>query len=339
MAKVTYLFGAGASRGVLPIVSELPIRLHDFKLVLERLVPEAKFREIRDHLINDIEWLLTQLVHDRVGFVPRQSSIDTYAKRLFIRNEVEQLKKLKLVTSLFFMFEQNQKGVDQRYDSFFASIIKRHATQLPESIKIISWNYDSQFEQAYSVYSGDENISRNQDKLGIFTKNIVERIEKTGGGFVPESRNGFSILKINGSASLFHSSTGKEEPHYAYPTIYEAIFQRYSAVTNGEYENALSFCWEEEYTSLAYAGIIDFARKAAEDTEALVVIGYSFPFFNREVDQLLINSMKKLKRVYIQDPNPQGVEERFLAHSPLQNLTITLKDDTSQFYLPNELTL
>jgi hypothetical protein len=40
----------------------------------------------------------------------------------------------------------------------------------------------------------------------------------------------------------------------------------------------------------------------------LVVIGYSFPVFNREIDNRLIGKMAKLTKVYIQDANPERIK-------------------------------
>jgi len=70
----------------------------------------------------------------------------------------------------------------------------------------------------------------------------------------------------------------------------------------------------------------------------LVIIGYSFPFFNREVDRTLFDSMINLKKIYYQDINAiklidrlQAVQQRINAK---QIIPIT---ETGQFFLPYEL--
>ncbi len=80
----------------------------------------------------------------------KHSSIDTFAKKLYSKND-SNLKKLKYILSCFFLYEQTL-NFDNRYDSFFASILESH-TEIPENLKIISWNYDSKLEIAFSDFS------------------------------------------------------------------------------------------------------------------------------------------------------------------------------------------
>jgi hypothetical protein len=50
------------------------------------------------------------------------------------------------------------------------------------------------------------------------------------------------------------------------------------------------------------------AERIATNTEILVVIGYSFPIFNREIDNRLFRKMDNLKKVYIQDKQPENIK-------------------------------
>ena len=75
-------------------------------------------------------------------------------------------------------------------------------------------------------------------------------------------------------------------------------------------------------------------------TDTLVVIGYSFPFFNREVDRKIIRSMPKLKKIYIQDYAPLNIKSRFLSILPDwqdRGIQIIPVDDVNEFFLPPEL--
>jgi hypothetical protein len=73
-----------------------------------------------------------------------------------------------------------------------------------------------------------------------------------------------------------------------------------------------NFAWEiddnfvEKYQG--YRQNITAAEKIASETEILVVIGYSFPVFNREVDNRLFQKMKNLSKVYIQDTDPEKIK-------------------------------
>ena len=74
--------------------------------------------------------------------------------------------------------------------------------------------------------------------------------------------------------------------------------------------------------------------------EIVVVIGYSFPFFNRQVDRLLFNNMDYLRKIYIQDPNSGRIKQSLLSVLPnymIDNVAIESVTDTSQFFLPPEL--
>jgi len=73
----------------------------------------------------------------------------------------------------------------------------------------------------------------------------------------------------------------------------------------------LSFAWEDY--ERPEQNIINKVTTSTKDTEVLVVIGYSFPFFNREVDRKIIGEMKNLKKVYFQDKNPHNIKLRFQA--------------------------
>ena len=82
----------------------------------------------------------------------------------------------------------------------------------------------------------------------------------------------------------------------------------------------------------------DSIAASVKDTEQVVVIGYSFPFFNRETDRALFEMMPNLKKVYVQDINPDAVTQSLSAVLPAgNNLKVISVRDCSQFYLPAEL--
>jgi hypothetical protein len=99
----------------------------------------------------------------------------------------------------------------------------------------------------------------------------------------------------------------------------------------------LSFAWErhwEEETKL----LIQTAKKAIENTQVLVIIGYSIPFFNREVDRDIFSIISHTtKKIFIQDCDPHSVFEK-LGSIWIGDLPkVELKDKVEQFYLPPEL--
>ena len=258
------------------------------------------------------------------------ASVDTFAKKLYIKESYTELNRLKIALSVFFVFEQIINKTDLRYDTFFASLLSV-PNEFPKNVRILSWNYDSQFELSFAEYSDNYSISHNQKRLRVNIKN---------GNY--GSNIGFGIDKINGTAG-FYSDSGHS--HYFYAddlsgvldlTIIDKVTRNYGAASYvNKVSPSLSFSWEKEYYE---RNIVTSAIENIKDTVALVVIGYSFPFFNREVDREIIGSMTNLKRVYFQAPDAEVLKERFEAiRSDLEGVELVVKHDVGQFLLPNEL--
>lgn len=109
----------------------------------------------------------------------------------------------------------------------------------------------------------------------------------------------------------------------------------------------ISFAWEnlnEDY-SFKENEVLSNALSVAEKTEILVIIGYSFPIFNREIDRKIIEIMK-IQKVYIQDKEPEKIKSiminAFKAFQPIDdqhNLQVPfhLERNVDQFIIPFEL--
>ncbi len=337
MNKITYLFGAGASRHALPIVHEIPERIkklidllesEEFKLDDDSSFDDLKViehktkRELQLELIESLKWMLLES--------EKHASIDTFAKKLSIKGKYKELNKLKNAMSVFFIFEQAINKPDFRYDTFFASLIN-NISNLPKNVSILSWNYDYQFELSFSEYSDQQEINSNQYYLSVKSK--------FGS---PESNQGFGIYKLNGTTG-FHATGGFH--HYEYASnlkvpikkeFVSQITRSFAAVTYlNNLHSSLSFAWESEN---AEKTIVAQAIENTKDTYSLVIIGYSFPFFNRTIDRQIIGNMATLKRVYFQAPDAEIIKERFQAlKDDLTGVELITKFDTGQFLLPNEL--
>jgi hypothetical protein len=337
--KVTYLFGAGASRNALPIVSEIPdrilaivekIRDTDNKLLTaspfnnERL-PINKVQALT-YLIEDLTWLAEA--------AKNHASIDTFAKKLYLKQNTKELKRLKVVLSIYFILEQSTGSYDKRYDAFFASVLEESISEFPSNIRIISWNYDYQFEKAFSEYTESTDIIDNQRKLNVCSK-FTYRKQQSGR---------FGIFKINGTTN-FIDPNWKNEHEYCDQfdncinlNLLEKVLENYVSILHTDlklYCN-LSFAWERP--SSTFPDIVEYAISEINDTEILIVIGYSFPFFNRSVDRKIINGMKKLQKVYFQSPDADNLKERFLSISDkVDSRNMILRFDVDQFLLPAEL--
>jgi hypothetical protein len=337
MNKIVYLFGAGASRNALPIVNEIPQKLEKLINLLKQeelqLSDSETFEDIniknletkknyQERLINDLEWLLTES--------SKHASVDTFAKKLTIKRDYKNLKRLKIALSIFFVFEQTINSPDKRYDSFFASI-HNELYDFPENIRILSWNYDYQFELSYLEYSDSSDITSIQTSMNINHKYGNYR-----------KKDQFGIYKLNGTTGLFKDRGWNQ---YMYTTelnseinidYIQRIVRNYTAALSiGNLYSNFSFAWENETSE---NNIVEMAIEASKDAISLVVIGYSFPFFNREIDRKIIGAMTNLKRVYFQAPDANVLIERFQAiRDDSVNIELIPKFDLEQFVLPNEL--
>ena len=72
-----------------------------------------------------------------------------------------------------------------------------------------------------------------------------------------------------------------------------------------------------------------------------VVIGYTFPFFNREIDRKVFELMPNLKTIYVQDPNAENIMKNVdPVLSDLQRangINVNPIINTDQFFLPSEI--
>lgn len=334
MKKITYLIGAGASYHALPLVKTIPKRIREFISVLKKddfqledNIPDdfpmqITKKDCQKKLIEDLEWLQNQS--------SRHASIDTYAKKLKLQNDQNSLRRLKIALSIFFAYEQIKNSVDLRYDAFFASILSS-INNFPDQIRILSWNYDAQFELAISEYIGQNDLNSSETWLRV--RNKFQEVE---------TESGFGIFKLNGSASCFVREDyglqktwlferSKEE--FTLET-FDVLIYKYAAASLKLYHPFFSFSWEKNNK------ILSEAIEQTKDTQILIVIGYSFPFFNREIDRKIIRNMQNLQTVYFQSPEAKKLIQRFKAVDSVKQVIpnlIPLEDDLDQFFLPPEL--
>ena len=365
MDRVVYLLGAGASFGLrdlekqktkyerirpgdagtvirenrycsaiiegLPIVSELPDRM-------DYVCSELYRKAVSVPLGNSSRSNLMKLMLD-LDWVQKESSchstIDTFAKKLWLQKKDADYERLKRTISAYFLLEQVENEVDKRYDSFFASILGRDVSDFPLNISILSWNYDCQLELAYSRFIDQLNIDEIEQSLQFSHKTL-------GSGSRP--CEGFNVVKLNGSAVFWDKTSSQivnpfqvlsgEDYRYKGVDARDTVASIYADAKNNV--NALSFAWEkadERFTKRI--------RESVKDATILVVIGYSFPFFNRAIDRLIFGSLPYLRKVYIQDKDPDGIEEsvvNLLNYSDRADKVKRVKlYNTQQFYLPPEL--
>lgn len=345
MSKVVYLLGAGASYGKrekgqfltphgvqetsctfitegIPIVNEIKSELKIIIEDLKNLYPE--YQEDGNKigaLVKDMAWLKKES--------ERHMTIDTFAKKLYLQDNRIEFERLKKTLSSFFIIVQLKYPTDKRYDAFLANVLTLPQKQIPNDITVLTWNYDSQFEIAYREFNSTSHPTASFWRSVRCQLGIKDSHDK-------ETTKG-KIYKLNGTAmfdyfesfSLLGESCGTD-----CKDTYKGIAEVHSRFNP---KNHLYFAWESSPESSYFRDIYS----KLHDTETLVIIGYTFPYFNRQIDRAIFEQLLSLKTVYIQDPNPERIAQNLVpVLSDLHNNTnvkIVQLKDVDQFYLPSEL--
>lgn len=359
MKKLTYIIGAGASAEALPVVSNFNERLEMFIFLLKEYVEQDIYYELFT-LMNNIK---------------KHSTVDTYAKKLYLQDkslsQPEYRRMINLISS-YFIFEQLKKeanivqpsnektkrffdelktadnnmllsyvnDLDIRYDAFFAAILKHDNEDkiiVTPEINVISWNYDSQFEKAYMNYTGckyDDTL-KHLNVIGAFGRDVHDVSKSTFvklngmAGFVTDELNcgelfDYSTNRLdNTSMEIFAKAVSQQRTHYE-TTI------RYAWVQNSESKNAI----------LA-------ANTILKNSDIIVVIGYSFPYFNREVDRAIFENVNvegkyefkvsgKTAKIYIQSPPSSNDQIADAFRSIIPNAVTHPYTSVNQFLIPKE---
>ena len=343
MSKTIYYIGAGASYGKrddgkkitegIPVVAEIPEQFALFRdCIATTAIPtdgEMVFQQKYRTTASNIDSARRDMLYDidqMLNGIQEHATIDTYARKLYLTNHYEDFKRLKILLCSFFIWEQLSHKPDGRYDTFLANVLDNKTLNLPKEISFISWNYDSQIEIAHSSYS--ETV-----KPVVFEKNLEC-------GWPSLTDNG-RVFKVNGSATFANSEMvslikNNDKTPYAIQII--RFYSNCLADTSSmgfQYKTHLSFAWEKSPND---ENMMQSLRETTKDAEQVVVIGYSFPFFNRETDRTIFRGMPNLMRVYVQDINPDAVIQSLNAVLPAgRKVDIVPVKNCEQFYLPAEL--
>lgn len=279
------------------------------------LAPRGPFAK---ELVESFEWLGTE--------AKRHASVDTYAKKLFIRDDAdakESLHRLKITLSSYLLLEQSLNPTDKRYDSFLASILSPGSDGMPEwpeGVNIVTWNYDTQLEKSFKEFCRDP-------------------------GFVYQGiTNSKNIARLNGVCGV---PDRKDMRDLCYSEFSESYVERVLSLFEGQMKESravlpsISFAWEKKN------GLEEEVIKKIRGTTTLVVIGYSFQYFNRDVDEILLLSMVDiggLEKIFIQvAESEQGtVQERLLTLFDNEDVKKDIKGKITAvspgpFYIPDNM--
>lgn len=357
--KVTYILGAGASCNSIPVSAELPERMRYF---LNYVNFEFEEGRIKHRFTKEFLKKSHEIIEELAEITP----LDAYAKSLYFKEPVYanlKFEHFKILLSCYFSFEQIKKiedifipsgelttygypeqpvsisrnlkkqivsPIDTRYQSFLTYLLKSDKS-LPDSLKIISWNYDIQFELAYAdLFNLD--VTSVQNRLQIFPSKKMSF-----------NQNKFGVINVNGSAGIFHDfkrkhqfnllDQNRNELNNNIDWGIEIFSQNYKRLTS---DTLISFAFENEDV---FNQAREYARRTIKQSSIIVIIGYSFSDFNREVDRNIFKDVSNIKTVYLQikKEHANDVLERIeVVNKDLLKL-IKLKENLDSFYIPGEL--
>ena len=319
--KFLYLLGAGASCNALPLVANMSKSFRDFVPVLATLRVGDEHKSIIKELIIDIKWL--------ADTSEQYDSVDTLAKFYYLNQDQDNLNRLKRTLALYFLIEQFYfNAFDKRYLVFLTSIMEKHV-MMPENVKILTWNYDYQMQMASSKFT------KNKDFIRYFPT-MKEEIPDIAFEHDPD----IDLLNLNGIAG-YHVIFKGEHPrrHLIVSKISNElgkILTFYTDIQENKPLELITFAWENPYkVRISHDAII---KKFATGVQYLIVIGYSFPFFNRKIDQKIFEALENRPlKIYYQNTDPERDGNELRSQFNLDHVDIEPIKYGNRFFIPTEL--
>jgi hypothetical protein len=352
MTKITYYLGAGASYYACPILEKQGEMMIFMSTVeLQKCghnsdgyggFTEINFNENEKSSLPNHGMIFTLWY---IGYFGKKAAeyntIDTYARKLFLNEENEELSLLKFCVSVFFDLFENYKdryrsfeyqNIDYRYKSLFSILIeKKEEIKLNNNFKFITWNYDLQLEESFNLFLSN-NYQKDLNSINNYFKYKYNNLEIN------------DIFHLNGYRGFYETDAENENilnDSFDFEKYWESIEPFYNEVKrkNLNFNNHIKYAWEHNLENNPF---FENIYNVLNETEILIIIGYSFPPFNRSIDQLLFSKLnsKKIKKIVYQDPNAskQLIENLFEKPVLYKDKIEILTDskDLKQFYLPNE---
>jgi hypothetical protein len=338
--QLTYIFGAGASYQSIPIVKTFNKRLLEFKEYLKNKGNPLSGDD--RHFFYNAADSIQELFNE---FSSHQS-FDTYFKKLFHFGNVDAINSGKRLLNLYFSWEHSKSSMnyvenlregdfrkqslfDKRYDALIAGLLEPISgkSQPMCEVNFITWNYDINLLHSVKNFFYPDMIYSeffHKIKKGMFSWEIDGKIR---------------IVNING---YFYSSGFNNCPNLTNVSIDEIIEKKVrdkycESKEIDEDANKIKFAWE--VNEVDRNSLNDYLSEIIAKTENVIIIGYTFPLYNRLIDLKYLKQEDLVKKnIIIQDPNAEVIKQNLLDVYRLNNVTkIQTISDCDSFYIPSSI--
>lgn len=181
---------------------------------------------------------------------------------------------------------------------------------------ILTWNYDTQLEKAFYGFCEDEHLV--MDRI-TFNQNQIYRLNGCCGTNPPGhlGRAFKSTMRTDTSASSWNAGI--------------KLFDEYLSDSSSS-EPDIRFAWEDSTASL-----LSNRLNLPNEINSVIIIGYSFPYFNREIDNRIFKQFYSVEKIYLQYPEGvhASIEERLTGLIP-PNAQIIHRKDIETFFIPDD---
>jgi hypothetical protein len=166
---------------------------------------------------------------------------------------------------------------------------------LKKNIRFVTWNYDLQVEYAFKEFH------HNNLSWEYISQDLSFRIDE-------KTNKPLEVCHLNGYHGFYQ--TDSKEHHVLDRTesnqigdILEGLSFVSTSQRRGQLNltNHINYAWE---TNPIADKTREEAKRIFSETDILIIIGYSFPNFNKDIDNQLFKQLNGRKTtIYYQDPN------------------------------------
>ncbi len=221
-----------------------------------------------------------------------------------------------------------QSKVDKRYDALIAGLLQPVAGENNMFCKtnFITWNYDLNLISSIKNYFfPNATFIEMMEEIGF--KNPVWNI-----------KDQISIINMNG---FFYSDVFNDAKDIYSLDAFQLLKTRMiDSYFDDDYiakdAELIKFAWEKENND----GKLSVLQNVIEESKNIVVIGYTFPLYNRIIDSYFLNKRFIYgKYLTFQDPNAENIMEDFILYFDAKANLPYMKPliNCNNFFVPKDI--